>query len=74
MRKCVVVVVTSVSLIGLIIGFFVVSHKSPINVSLDPENLTDVDAFETICRTPACIIATSRLYVSIYENISRHLD
>lgn len=65
MKKCFVVVVTSTVLIGLIIGFFVLSHTSPINAELQsPENLTLLDVSGEICRTPSCVIATSRLYVS----------
>lgn len=70
MNKCIVVVCTVLTvLVSLSIAFSVLSQES-LTVEKDSELQSDLPTLPTLdtspnyCRTPACVIATSKLYVN----------
>lgn len=70
-NKCIVVTCTLTVLIGLLIAFYVLLQKSS-TVEIDSEwqsdlsKLFDLDSSTNYCRTPSCVIATSKLHVIFY--------
>lgn len=72
MNKCIPVLCTLIVLIGLLIAFHVLSQNSATNENdsnsqsdlpstLTLETLNKSDSF---CKTPSCVVATSKLHVS----------
>ena len=77
MNKYIAVVCTFIVLIGLLIAFHLVLQKSSTveKVKLDSELQSDLPTFSNLetlnntysfCRTPSCVVATSKLHVSSF--------
>lgn len=72
MNKCIAVLCAFIVLIGLLIAFHVLSQKIATNEkdSNSQSDLTSTLTLETLnisdsfCKTPSCVVATSKLHVS----------